>query len=66
MYPGLILCILSGLMILLAVFCMNDKRVDEEIMAFLMTIQMIGLIRMRAYKFPYIDLSWTLFGFSQL
>ena len=31
-----------------------------------MTIQIIGLIRMRSYGFPYIDLSWLLFGFSYL
>lgn len=33
-------------------------------MAFIMTLQLVGLMRMRAYGYPYIDLSWTLYGFS--
>ena len=35
-------------------------------MAFIMTIQIVGLIRMKASNFPYMDLSWILYGFSQL
>lgn len=66
MYVGIVLCGLAGFILLLSIFCISDKKVAHEIMAFIMTIQIVGLIRMRAYKFPYIDLSWILYGFSKI
>lgn len=66
MYAGIILCAFSALILFLSIFCFYDKKISNEVMAFIMTIQIVGLIRMKASNFPYMDLSWILYGFSQL
>jgi hypothetical protein len=60
---GIVLCAIAGIFVLFGVFIYN-KKVCQELMAFVMTVQMIGLMRMRGFGYPYIDLSWTLYGFS--
>jgi len=60
---GIVLSILIFLAALFSLF-VYDRKVCHELMAFIMTIQIVGLIRMRAYGYPYIDFSWILYGFS--
>ncbi len=60
---GIVLCALAAIFVLMGVYLYN-KKVCQELMAFVMTIQMVGLMRMRGFEYPYIDLSWTLYGYS--
>lgn len=60
---GIVLCILTAIAFSFSLY-VYDCKVIHEILNFIMTIEIIGLIRMRAFAYPYIDLSWTLFGFS--
>jgi hypothetical protein len=60
---GIALCGLLAIAMLFTLFVYN-RKVCHELMAFVMTVQLVGLMRMRAYGYPYIDLAWTLYGFS--
>ena len=62
---GIVLCVLLAIVLVFGLF-LYDRKVCHELMAFVMTVQIVGLMRMRAYAYPYIDLSWTLYGFSML
>ena len=64
MSMGIIASILTFFILILAIIS-DKRRVMHEVMIFIMTMQIIGLLRMRAYDFPNFDFSWILFGFSQ-
>lgn len=65
MSMGIIACILAAILLVIALFSGN-RKIMHEVLIYIMTIQIVGLLRMRAYEFPNIDFSWIMYGFSQL
>jgi hypothetical protein len=62
---GIIVCLFAAILVLFGLY-IYDKKICHEMMTFVMTVQMIGLMRMRGFGYPYVDMSWTLYGFSMI